>query len=425
MSAPRIPRDQAERAGELVVHALERATERAAKAVDRLRASSPENQVERAERPEKEVSTRRGLGRVYKRGNVWWVGYSYRGKKYRESSGSANRADAVRLLKRRLAEIGRGRLIGPSAEKTTFGELVELIEADYRVNGRRSLDRVQLSIRHLRDTFPDRTRVADVTVDRIRGYVDWRLAEGASNGTVNRELTTLKRMLRLGAEAGKVAFVPKIQMLREDNVRKGFVSRGRFEAILQHLPEHLHALFVAAFTTGWRLRSELLTREWRHVDLEHGWLILEPGEGKTGEGRQFPLTPKLRAALERQYERKHEIERTREVVIRHVFFYDDGSPVRDVRRAWEKACEEAGMPGLLVHDLRRSAAREMIRSSIPQIVAQRLIGHRTASIFTRYCITDEDLLRDAVDKLAVQEARPIQAAARQVVPLERAIGSRS
>ena len=62
----------------------------------------------------------RGMGRVFKRGSAWWVGYYHRGKEFRESTGSESEAQARRLLKKRLGEIGRGRLIGPVEEKVTF-----------------------------------------------------------------------------------------------------------------------------------------------------------------------------------------------------------------------------------------------------------------------------------------------------------------
>jgi len=52
-----------------------------------------------------------------------------------------------------------------------------------------------------------------------------------------------------------------------------------------------------------RLKSEILTRQWAHVDLQSGWLRLEPGETKNPEGRQFPITPALRVVLEHQRER--------------------------------------------------------------------------------------------------------------------------
>ena len=56
---------------------------------------------------------RRGLGGIYLRGPVWWIYYSFRGKPYRESSHSKLRNDAIKFLKQRLGEIGKGELRGP------------------------------------------------------------------------------------------------------------------------------------------------------------------------------------------------------------------------------------------------------------------------------------------------------------------------
>ncbi len=56
----------------------------------------------------------RGMGRVFKRGSVYWVAYYHRGKEYRESTHCENENQARRLLKRRLGVTSRGHLIGPS-----------------------------------------------------------------------------------------------------------------------------------------------------------------------------------------------------------------------------------------------------------------------------------------------------------------------
>lgn len=75
--------------------------------------------------------------------------------------------------------------------------------------------------------------------------------------------------------------MPYISLLTEHNVRKGFFENDQFRAILKHLRTEYHALFEIAYITGWRIRSELLTRQWRHVDFsDRGWLRLEPGEAK-------------------------------------------------------------------------------------------------------------------------------------------------
>jgi len=65
----------------------------------------------------------RGTGSTFKRGGVWWIQYCFRGRVYRESSHSARQSDAVKLLRTRQAEMGRGQLIGPDAERVTFDHL--------------------------------------------------------------------------------------------------------------------------------------------------------------------------------------------------------------------------------------------------------------------------------------------------------------
>lgn len=90
---------------------------------------------------------RRGLGMVFQRGSTWWIQYHWRGKRYRETSGSTVRTDAIKLLRCRMAEMGIGQLRGPDLEKTTFADLVQIIRDDYIVNQRRSTWRLETSLK--------------------------------------------------------------------------------------------------------------------------------------------------------------------------------------------------------------------------------------------------------------------------------------
>src|SRR5262250_964673 len=155
------------------------------------------------------------------------------------------------------------------------------------------------AIKHLRKFFA-RALALEITTDRILRYVLNRQEEQAANATINRELAALRRMFILGERSEKVVKRPHISLLREDNARKGFLEPDQFRAVIAELPEDLRPLMEAAYLTGWRVRSELLSREWPSVDFKGGWLRLEPGETKNREGRQFPLIPPLRALLEAQ-----------------------------------------------------------------------------------------------------------------------------
>jgi hypothetical protein len=108
----------------------------------------------------------KGMGRIFKRGSVWWVAYYHRGEEIRESSNSDREVQAKRLLRKRLGEMGRGKLIGPSEEKVTFDEIAEMLRQDYKVNARKAAKAITYPIKHLENTF-GLDRALDITTDRI------------------------------------------------------------------------------------------------------------------------------------------------------------------------------------------------------------------------------------------------------------------
>ena len=93
-------------------------------------------------------------------------------------------------------------------------------------------------------------------------------------------------------------------------------------------------------------------------------------------------------------------------------FHRDGITVRRWRTAWRTACQAAGVPTRFLHDCRRTAARNLIRASVPERVAMLLTGHKSRAIFDRYNIIREQELLDAGDQLVAYLAQHAQATPR-------------
>ena len=362
----------------------------------------------------------RGTGRTYKRGNTWWIDYSFRGRRHRESSGSPRKGIAVKLLRRRLAEMGRGRLVGPDEERLTFEDLSRMIVSDYEVNGRKSLERLQMSLKPLRTFFGCDCRALDITTDRVRTYIRYRQEEGRANSTVRNEVNALRRALNLAHQAGWLSNVPYIPAPRVTAVREGFLEGGDLRALLAELPDYLRPITRFAYLTGWR-KAEILSLRWSQVDFTDGSVRLEPGSTKNDEGREFPFgaLPPLEALLTEQRERTRTLERARGEIIPWVFHHE-GEPIQNFWKAWQGATKRAGLEGAWFHDLRRSAVRNLEKAGVPRSVATKLTGHKTEAVYRRYAIADRRSLAEGVEKLARLHADS-DTERRTVVPIEGAV----
>jgi integrase len=174
--------------------------------------------------------------------------------------------------------------------------------------------------------------------------------------------------------------------------------------------------------TGWRIPSEVLQLRWAQVDLDVGVVRLEPGTTKNREGREFPVNalPELAAILKQQREQVQALERERGIVVAHVF-HRQGRPIKSFRRAWRTACRDAGLLGMIPHDFRRTAVRNLERAGVPRSVAMKLIGHKTESVYRRYAIVAQRDLAEGVAKLAV--LRQNQSGRRTVIPFPADAGT--
>jgi integrase len=344
---------------------------------------------------------------------IFMMRYQKNGKWHWESSGLEDEHEAQKLADEREVDSGRGVPVGPGIGKLTLKDGYELVAADYTVNDRDSLRCIEYRYRvHLAPYFGATTKMVDI-VD-ADPYMVHRKGEKAANGTINREVDILRRAFRLAARKKLLVFVPHFPRLDEKKaVRKGFLERHQFQAVRRHLPEPLQDLATVAYITGWRVDSELMALEWRHVDFDHLELRLEAGESKNDEPRTFPITTELLEVLRRRRALADQCL-GHGFVCPRVFFRlvatkrggaAKASPKKPEaivswRKAWHNACRAAGLPGRLPHDLRRTAVRDGRRLGIDRDVGMKIHGMKTASIYTRYNIVDPEDIADARRKLS-------------------------
>ncbi len=222
------------------------------------------------------------MGCVYrpKGRSIWMIKYrSLDGKRRIESSRSAKKEVAKRLLRDKEHATDQGVLMTPDVGKLKFGEAVEML-VNHHTKQRRNTAKMEGRIaKHLTPFFGANRLMASITGDVIDKYIKARQAQGivlrtrtktVKNATINRELAWLKQMFTLAIRYGKLLTRPHIELLPENNARQGFFESEQIAAVLKHLPDDLRAVVRFAYITGWRMNSEVLTREWRHVDLKAG-----------------------------------------------------------------------------------------------------------------------------------------------------------
>jgi integrase len=333
-----------------------------------------------------------GDGSIYQRQDspYLWIEYWVNGKPYRESTGTADEAEANKILRQRIAErsayqAGLTSFVGP--QRTPLTHLLDALLDDYRIHHRGSLSTTSYRLASVRRWLETCT-VGELIPSKLRWYVARRMDEGVKNATINRELAAIKRAMNLGKAEGLVRDVPDFPMLPEQNVRRGFFDDADFERVTRFLPDYLQDLARFAYLSGWR-RGDMTGLTWDDIDVDERLIVID--RTKEGEPRVLPLEGELWAIIERRL-----AERTSALWV----FHRQGQRIYTFRKAWKTACQAAGMEGKRFHDFRRSAVRNLTRAGVADKVAMDMTGHKTRSVFDRYNITSVNDLREAVRKIA-------------------------
>jgi len=188
------------------------------------------------------------------------------------------------------------------------------------------------------------------------------------------------RALRLAVERKRIAAAPKVRRLPGGVVRSGFFERPEFEAEAHNLPADLQDFARFGYLTGWR-KGEIASLQRTDVDIQGRIIRLRGENAKNGEPRKVALEGELWDIVDRRLKAGEVITESGVKINPSLFHRENGSPVKNFRRAWATACKKAGIKKMLFHDLRRTAVRNMVRAGVSESVAMKISGHKTASVF--------------------------------------------
>jgi len=356
----------------------------------------------------------RGEGWLIKiRGCRFWYGQFYRdGKQIRVSTKTEVKEEAKKTLRRLMGDAERG--IAPENElrKIRYANLRAALLQNYVERGNKSLltmadgSETISGLKPLDDFFeyePEKNGnpekpgvpVTKLTTDAARDFARERLQKGLSNDTVNGSLRLLRRMLNIAHEDKKIQFVPKIRLLKNSPARKGFLAKEQFDVLISFIPVNLRPVVTFLYYCGIRL-GEAKQIDWSQVDLKAALVRLEEDQTKNSEARTIPL-PDVLVKMLKGIEPKEGI----------VF------DATNLRKAWHKACSSAGLgkleevegrpdpryTGLIIHDLRRSAIKNLMKVGVNEKVAMKISGHKTRDVFDRYHIVDTEDVVDAMRRV--------------------------
>lgn len=347
--------------------------------------------------------------------NVWYIRYAdLYGKIKVESSGSDKHKEAEALLISRKEAVKKGKQ--PETVKKIGHHSFQELKTKYIdwIQGRqKSADTKGYILGQLSEAFGNLPlrRFSTLIVEEHQTAL---IKRGLKPATINKVLGILKHMIGKAVEwelveEDTLKRVRKVKPMSGENKRLRFLTFEECHALIHSCDPFLRPIVITALNSGLR-RGEIFGLKWEHVDLKHGFILLD--KTKNGDRREIPINGTLRATLQGI---------TRRIDIPYVFYNPETEDrYVDIKRAFAKAlkkaevefctkcefqiarlaatqryietcprCGEAvaGRKGILdfhFHDLRHTFASHLIMSGADLTTVKELLGHRDIKMTLRY-----------------------------------------
>lgn len=349
---------------------------------------------------------------LYKRpdSDDWWIDIRHDGKRIRRTTGTANKAAAQEYYDRVKAQLWRQAKLQELPQKTWNDAVKRWVLENA---GLKSLqdrkDHLLWATQFLKDK-----KLTAITRDTLEDLIEKKLAEPVKRGigvngysyvpdpkktvsmsTVNRYMSSVRRVLYAAKEWGWIETVPTLRTLEEPEGIVRYLMREEVVQLIAELPVHMAEAATLSLLIGQRA-SNVLLLPWKQVDLARGaaWVVAD--DAKAGEAIAVPLNAEAVALLR---DRREEQARYEQWIIkkhpgrlvavkaahRHVFTYQGKAlSGKASTAAWYKALKRAKIREFRWHDWRHTWASWHRMAGTPTDALQKLGGWKGAEMVERY-----------------------------------------
>lgn len=252
--------------------------------------------------------------------------------------------------------------------------------------------------------------VSPLDVERFkleRSKSNTRKDKPRAPATVNREFELLSRIFTLAIELKRADFNPckQVKKFRLDNKRYRYLLPEEEPVLFANLDGkkgHLRDLIVVALGTGMR-KNEQLSLKWQHVDFARNLIIVT--KTKSGKDRDVPMNRDVRAVMTRM----------RRKASGDYVFINPKTKTRyvDIKKAFIAALDNAGIVGLVWHDLRATFGTRLGEAGYDAYTIAYLMGHSDIQTTARYVRATDPNKRAAVESARLDSQKDGQILVRQ------------
>jgi len=295
----------------------------------------------------------------------------------------------VDQARKRAQEIKAAAALGgdPAAERDrlravpTFGEFVEGRYLPH-VKGKLRSYRDQESFYRLRLKALWSQRYLDqIRPDDVADLQERLTREGLANATINRYTAFIKRVFNVALHWEVIEGRNPAQraQMRREHGRERFLTDKELVALFRALelePSRTAACAIALLAATGARRGEVLGARWEYVDVDRRILTVPAVSSKCGRTRYIPLSDAALRILARL---------PREGSPWVFPGTDPAKPLHDLKKAWARVKERAGIEGTFVlHQLRHTYASRLVGQGRSLYEVGQLLGHASTAMTARY-----------------------------------------